>query len=965
MHDAAEYIIREELEVLLKRRIKGEVRFDKLSRTLYSTDASNYEIEPVGVVIPRTEEDVSAAIETAGKLGVAILPRGGGTSLAGQAVGHALVIDFSKYMNGVIEIDSEAGTARVQTGIYLEQLNRRLRPSGLMFGPDPSTVRIATAGGAVGNNATGAHSILYGMAGDNVEGARIISGGSSVELGTLSEDGLRARAKENGPAGALFNNLAALREKYRDAIKRDFPRHWRRASGYSLNYLLESPFNPARLLAGSEGTLGVATEFTLRLVPGPAFTGLVILQFASIIAAMETVPGILEHGPSAIELIDSMLISLTRAHAGYSSMLSFVEGEPEALLAVEFYGTSEDEVKKKAEGLAASLREKGTGCGINFALGREEQANVWGVRRAGLGIMMSRRDEHKPIPCIEDVSVPVERLPEYVSDVSELIKSLGTTAGFYGHASAGCLHIRPLVNLKTESGVLTMKELMDGAFELALRYGGVMSGEHGDGIQRSYLNERLFGPALYGAMRELKAAFDPAGMFNPGKVVDPGSPLENLRYGDRKEPYEIRTKLDWSRDRGFPEAVGMCNGQGVCRKLGEGIMCPSYMATRDERDTTRARANALRAVLSGALGRDSLAGEDMYGVFDLCISCKACKTECPSKVDAAKMKTEFLSHYHERHGMSLRDRFFSDIHGASRIASLAPALSNALLGNPVTGLLLSRLGIHRARTLPRLSSKSFTEWFYGRTKRAGAPGRKIVFFHDTWVTYYHPEVGKSSVELLEAAGFEVILVRERVCCGRPMLSKGMIEEARERARKNVSTLAPFTREGIPVVGTEPSCILTFRDEYMDLLPGNDDARSLAENSFMLSEFLNRVQRERGLNIEWSGDAQNILYHGHCHERSLAGLAAPLGMLAASGCRAQESGAGCCGMAGSFGYESEHYDISKTIGEDRLFPAVRNAAPETVIAVSGVSCRHQIEHFTGRKVKHIAEVLAGRIRKGVR
>jgi Fe-S oxidoreductase len=466
-------------------------------------------------------------------------------------------------------------------------------------------------------------------------------------------------------------------------------------------------------------------------------------------------------------------------------------------------------------------------------------------------------------------------------------------------------------------------------------------------------------------MKELKAAFDPGGVYNPGKVVDPESPLDNLRYGDRKEPYHIRTNLDWSQDRGFLGAVEMCNGQGVCRKLGEEIMCPSYMATRDERDTTRARANALRAVLSGAFGRDSLAGENLYGVFDLCISCKACKTECPSKVDAAKMKTEFLSHYHEKHGMSLRDRFFSDVHGASRIASLAPGVSNALIGNPVTKLLLSRMGIHPERTLPILAGESFTGWFYGRREKPGTSGRKVIFFHDTWVTYYHPEVGKSAVELLEAAGFEVILVRERVCCGRPMLSKGMIEPAREMASKNVSLLAPYVREGIPVVGTEPSCILTFRDEYMDLLPGNDDARSLAENSFMLSEFIHRLHRSGELNIEWKQDAQEILYHGHCHERSLAGLAAPLGMLASSGCRAEESGAGCCGMAGSFGYESEHYGISKTIGEDRLFPAVRNAAPETVIAVSGVSCRHQIEHFTGRKVKHIAQVLAGRIRKGVR
>lgn len=964
MPEPAENLIHEELEVLLKKTIKGEVRFDKMTRTLYSTDASNYRIEPVGVVIPRTEEDAAAAVETALRLGVAILPRGGGTSLAGQAVGHALVVDFSKFMNDILDLNTETRTVRVQPGICLEQLNRRLKPTGLMFGPDPSTVRIATVGGVVGNNATGAHSILYGMAGDNVAAARILLDGSPLELNALTESELETRSKESGPAGTLFKNLSQLREKYSEAIERDFPKHWRRASGYSLNYFLESPFNPAKLLASSEGTLGIATEYTLRLVPRPAHTGLVILQFGSIIAAMEAVPGILSQAPSAIELIDSMLINLTRAHAGFSPLLSFVEGEPEALLVVEFYGESDTEVKKKADSFVTSLRDKGVGCGINLALGAAEQANVWGVRRAGLGLMMSRRDEYKPIPCIEDVSVPVATLPEYVRGVSELIKRLGTTAGFYGHASAGCLHIRPLVNLKSGRGVQTMKELMDEAFKLALKYGGVMSGEHGDGIQRSYLNERLFGLVLYGAMRELKAAFDPRRLFNPGKVVDSGSPLENLRYENRSTPYQMRTGLDWSADGGFPEAVGMCNGQGVCRKLGEGIMCPSYMATRDERDTTRARANALMSVLSGGLGRNSLYGSEMHGVFDLCISCKACKTECPSRVDAAKMKTEFLYNYHGKNGMSPRDRMFSDIHNASRAASLAPGLSNALIGNPVTNLLLSRLGIHPSRTLPRLSGQSFTDWFYGRPKRTATSGKKVVFFHDTWVTYYQPGVGKAAVELLEASGFEVVLVRERACCGRSMLSKGRIEPARGMALKNVSLLAPYVREGIPVVGTEPSCVLTFRDEYPDLLPGNEDARLLAGNSYMLTEFLSRVHPESGPGIAWKTDAPEVLYHGHCHERSLSGVTDALSMLAAAGCRVEESGAGCCGMAGSFGYEKEHYDISKTIGEDRLFPAVRKTPPQTIIAVSGVSCRHQIEHFTGREVKHVAEILAGLIRKDV-
>ncbi|MEQ9617615.1 MAG: FAD-linked oxidase C-terminal domain-containing protein [Deltaproteobacteria bacterium] len=949
-----------ELEAELTKKMRGEVRFDTFTKTLYSTDASNYQIEPVGVVIPRTVDDAEATVETAVRYGVPILPRGGGTSLAGQAVGHALVIDFSKYLSNIIEVDKERKTVRTEPGIYLEQLNRKLRPHGLKFGPDPSTARIATAGGAVGNNSTGAHSILYGMAGDNVEAATILTADNGLlELHELSENGPAAKAP--GQNGALLDRLYKLREENAGIIKSKFPRHWRRASGYSLNYLTDNPFNPAKLLAGAEGTLGLATELTLRLVPIPSYTGLSILQFGDVRSAMEAVPLILEQNPSAIELIDSMLIRLTKAHAGYRKMLSFVDGEPEALLVVEFYGETGSEIRGKTRNLAALLGEKKIGCSTTCALTHKEQENVWGVRRAGLGLLMSKRDEYKPVTGIEDLSVPVNRLPEFVSDISDLFGRIGTRAAFYGHASAGCLHIRPLVNLKTEQGKSVMKELTEESLKLVLKYGGVLSGEHGDGLQRSYLNEKLFGPELYGAMRGLKAAFDLDGLFNPGKVVDPLPPDENLRYGNDSKSYEVDTYLDWSPDGGFSGAVEMCNGQGVCRKLGEGTMCPSYMATRDERDTTRARANALRAVLSGRLEKESLTGGDMHSVFDLCLSCKACKSECPSRVDVAKMKLEFMAHYNAENGVGLRDRILGNVHKMSRLASRAPGLSNFLLSNPVTRRIMSGIGIHPARTLPLLAGESFTDWFYGRQPSARDSGRKkVVYFHDTWAAFYHPETGRAAVRLLEEAGFEVVLAEKRACCGRPMLSKGIIEPAREMALCNTVTLAPYAREGIPVVGTEPSCILTFRDEYRDLLPHSADAKLLAENSYLLEEFLYGLSEAGTLDISWKEDVPPVLYHGHCHQRALSDMEAPLKLLSLSGCGVRETGAGCCGMAGSFGYESEHYEVSRAIGEDRLFPAVNEAPPETEIAVSGVSCRHQIEHFTGRKTRHIAEILAERV-----
>ncbi len=944
-----------DLEASLKNKLNGEVRFDKISKTLYSTDASNYRIEPIGVVIPKNVEDVAKTLEIASQYEVAILPRGSGSSLAGQAVGHALIVDLSKYMNRVLEVNAKQRTVCVQSGMFLEQLNRGLKQYGLMFGPDPSSAKIATIGGVVGNNATGAHSILYGMAGDNVEACKLyLHKGESIEL----NDSI----SQQSAGSPLLQNLSKLKERYSDLIEKDFPRHWRRASGYSLNYLLEKPFNPAKLLAGSEGTLGLATEFTLKLVDKPKHTGLAILQFDSMVRAMEAVPVILERNPSAIELIDKYLIDLTRASTSYSPMLTFIDGDPETILVVEFYGDTESEVEMKAKNLNSHLITKNINCLTSYALSEQSQANVWEVRRAGLGLLMSKRDEFKPIPCIEDVSVPVNQLSHYVEDISDLLKRLDTNAGFYGHASAGCLHIRPLVNLKSQSVIGVMEELTEETFKLALKYGGVMSGEHGDGLQRSYLNERLFGKELYGAMKELKSVFDPQGMFNPGKVVDAASANSNLRFGESYRPQSISTYLDWSSDNGFTGAVEMCSGQGVCRKLGDGIMCPSYIATKDERDTTRARANVLRALVSGTLPPDAIDSQEMHEVFDLCLSCKACKSECPSGVDAAKMKLEVLGHYHAKHGFSVRDRLFGYVHGMSRYTSAMPALSNFAINNVLSKEILSKIGVHKDRSLPKLSNDNFTRWFNNKMQPAeNNRNGKVIYFHDTWATYYHPEIGKAAVEILEAAGLEVIIVENRVCCGRPMLSKGMIEPARKQALTNVSILAPYAMQGIPIVGTEPSCVLTFRDEYIELLPQNEEARILSQNSYVLDEFLLKLHKSGELNIDWKDSGPNVFYHGHCHQRSLIGNNSALNMLSLSCCNVTESTAGCCGMAGSFGYESEHYEVSRTIAEDRLLPAIREMNSDTVIAVSGISCHHQIEHFSGRKTKHIAEVLANQIR----
>lgn len=962
------------LQAELEARIAGEVRFDPISRMLYSTDASNYQIEPVGVVVPVTADDVLATIEIASKHGVPLLPRGGGSSLAGQTVGAALVVDFSKHLNRLLSIDLEGRTVTVEPGINLDALNRQLRETSHMFGPDPSSSNRATAGGVVGNNSTGAHSILYGMTGDNVERVKVVlADGAVVDLGRTTPEAMAGRAAVDDSKGRLFADLLVFRQRYGGLIARDFPAHWRRATGYSLDQMIrpDDRFNPARLLVSSEGTLATLVEVTFRIEPRPALTGLVILQFDELVASMAATPTIMETEPSAVELMDRMLINLTRSQPGYARQIAMIEGNPAAVLGVEFYGESDAELMRKAERLKAHLVARGvrTTADPLVLLDPKAQADFWSVRKAGLGLLMSIRGDHKPIAVIEDVSVPVEHLAEYVGAVEELVVAHGTEAAYYAHASAGCLHIRPLVNLKTREGVVSMVDMANAAAEMAHRFGGHMSGEHGDGLQRSELNERIFGPELYQAMREFKRIWDPRGLMNPGKKVDAPSMTENLRYGPSYHAREPQTYLDFSADGGFARAVEMCNGAGVCRKLKAGTMCPSFMATRDEKDSTRGRANALRDALAGGmLDRPDLGSKDVYETLDLCLSCKACKTECPSSVDMAKLKTEFLAHYHDAHGTPLRSRFFGHIHDISRLASpFAPFVNLGMrlgLDKPVK----SMLGVAPNRKLSRFASRTFTERWAEHQRERGGQTRQtrghVVYFHDTFAEYNYPHIGMAAVTLLEAAGFNVIVEERRACCGRPMLSKGLIDEARALARNNVEILAPYARNGVPIVGTEPSCILTLRDEYRDLLPNDEAATAVANESFMIDEFLAKLDAAGDLGIVWKDDkGPEVLFHGHCHQKALIGMGPSMAMLANAGCSARESGAGCCGMAGSFGYEAEHYEVSKKIGEDRLFPAVASTGEATTVSVAGVSCRQQIEHFTGRKSRHIAEVLASRIAPG--
>ncbi|MFN3974482.1 MAG: FAD-binding and (Fe-S)-binding domain-containing protein [Dehalococcoidia bacterium] len=947
-----------EVEARLKGRIKGEVRFDAYSQALYSTDASIYQMVPVGVVIPRVEEDVLVVVEACRDLEVPVLPRGGGTSLAGQGCNHAVVLDFTKYMHRVLEVNPEEGWARVQPGITIDELNAAVRLHALHFAPDPTTTNRATVGGAIGNNSCGAHSILYGKTVDHVLALEVLlADGTQTTFRQLSPQQWEAKLALHGLEGEAYRTLQRLVAEHREEILRRYPKIQRRVGGYNLDRFVEGETNLARLIAGSEGTLAVYTSATVRLTPLPKRTGLAILHYRSLFEAGEDTPPLLEEHPAAIELVGDTILRQAKAQLSLARRMGFVEGEPGAILIVEVFGDSEKEVQARLERVKANAHRRRLAYATTLALTPAQQADVWAVRRGGLGLLMGIKGDTKPLPFVEDTAVDPTRLPDFIRRFDDVVRSHGTSATYYGHASVGCLHIRPLINLKTQEGIRRLEGIAGDIADLVLQFGGACWGAQGPGRVRGVFNEKMFGPTLYQAFRELKRAFDPQGILNPGKIVDCPPLTTNLRFSPAYHPLDIKTHLDFSADMGFTRAVEMCNGVGACRKVLTGTMCPSYMVTREEEHSTRGRANALRAVLSGLLPPSEFTNQRLYQVLDLCLECKGCKAECESSVDMAKLKYEFLAHYYKAHGLPLRARLFARIAALGRIGSATAPLSNWLTASPLGRWGLGRLGIHPRRRLPPFARLTFTAWLRRHTPppQAGQKG-EVVLFHDTFMDYHYPSVGRSAVALLEQAGYRVLLA-PKVCCGRPMISKGMLGQAREHARRNVEALFPYAQKGIPIIGCEPSCLLTLRDEYPDLLPGDERVRAVAQQATLLDSFLVRLAEEGDLNITWTPFPRKVLLHAHCHQKALVGYEASLRALRlVPQAQVEFVDAGCCGMAGAFGFEREHYDISLKIGERRLFPAVR-ANPEAQVVVTGVSCRQQIEHGAGVRPLHLAEFLA--------
>ncbi len=940
--------------------IEGEVRLDALTRTLYSTDASIYEIAPAGVVLPRSVEDVSHTIRTAGERGVPVLPRGGGTSLAGQTVGEGLQIDFSRHMNRILEVDAEERWARVQPGVVLDELNAAVAPQGLQFGPDVSTSSRANLGGMIGNNSCGSHSIVHGRTVDHVqELAVVLSDGSTAALGPLTPSEFEERSRRPGIEGGAYREVRRVVDAYAAEIEERFPKVMRRVSGYNLDSLTApgAPFDLSKIVVGSEGTLCAVVEAKVRLVERPRRTVVVACHFEDLVEAMEANLHAVSTAPAASELMDRVLMDQTRGQRSYQSRRGFLQGDPEALLCVEYHGESEAELRDRCEDLEARLRGAGLGYAYVRAFTPAEQKDIWDLRKAGLGLLMGLKGDAKPTAGVEDTSVPVEHLPEYIARVRSLMSEQGVAqATYYGHASVGVIHIRPVLDLKARDGIATLRALEERMSDWVLEYGGAMSAEHGDGLARSEWIEKMFGPRLPRAFAKVKAAFDPTGVLNPGKIVDAPPMDANLRYGDGYPEVREETWFRYDEAGGFQQAVEMCSGVGQCRKRLVGTMCPSYMATLEEQHSTRGRANALRAALSGRLP-GGLESDDLYEAMDLCLECKACKSECPSSVDMAKLKYEFLARYHERHGYPLRSHLFARIDRLNRWMAPISRLANPLMhARPSRWLMERLLGIDRRRRMPALASPTFSRWFRGRVPPSSRSRGTVVFYNDTFTEYNEPDVGRAAVTLLESAGFEVVVPRRRLCCGRPLISKGFLREAKGRAAANLQALAEYTDRGWPVVAVEPSCASTYRDDYLDLAEDADAARSVAGNLFLLDEFL-AGRTEGGSTLDFTDLKRRVLLHGHCHQKALGDTKGTMELLAAPpGYQVEEIPSGCCGMAGSFGYEREHYDVSLEVGRERLLEVVAGD-PGAEVATAGTSCRHQIADATGREARHWAEVLA--------
>ncbi len=944
----------------LEKSIKGEVLRDEYSLGMYSTDASFYQIRPLVVVLPLDESDVKKTVEIANKHKLKILPRGGGTSLAGQTVGEGIVIDFSKYMNRILEFNEKERWVRVQPGLVRDELNEEMGKYNLHFAPDPATSSRANVGGMVGNNSSGTKSILYGKTVDHVLEAKVLlADGTVLSLKELSADAFVAKANQQDREGNIYRTFQETIEQNREEIKQRFPKVMRRVGGYNLDeFVYTDRWNLAKLVTGSEGTLAVSLELKLNLEPIPKFKSVAVVHFADLLEAIRAVQPMLPFKPSAIEIIDRTVLRLSAGNLTTRQLCYFIDNDPAAILIVEFYGDTAESVTERSAEMIRVLKEKGLGYAYPvFPAGREYD-DVWTLRKKGLGLMMGIKGEKKALSFIEDSAIPTEVLPEYIDQVLKICAKHNTEVSMYAHASVGVIHVQPLLDLRDEQDITNLKNITDETFELVVKYGGSWSGEHGDGLVRSAYNERFFGSRIYESFRKIKHLFDPDNLMNPGKIVDAQTIEHNLRYGTSYKDQEVKTTFHYRTENSFRESVHMCTGVGECRKVLGGTMCPSFKATRDEEHSTRGRANALRLAMSGQLNGDGLSGKRLHEVMDLCLSCKACKSECPSNVDMAKMKSDVLQLYYDEHGTSFRDRLIRDSSkAASRLSGVFSGMINRIQQTKLFRKGLETLaGFDQRRVLPEYAHEPFHKWFDKEGNNTFRNHEKrVVLFADTYLNFHEPHVGVSALQLLNSCGYEVILANVG-CCQRPKISHGFLKDARTDGTRTAQGLQRYFDQGLTVVVCEPSCASALNDDLPDLIDDEKLGAQLRGNVMMIDAFLSLEMESGRIPAAFDSIAGDILIHGHCHQKALYGTAGMKNVLAHSGCSVKEIPSGCCGMAGSFGYEKEHYEISRKIGENVLFPAVNSMKAGTTVVANGFSCRHQIEHFTGVKPKHWVEVV---------
>ena len=949
-------------ERTLRRRVQGEVYFDEGTLGIYATDASSYQITPVAVCVPKDEQDVLAALKTANEFGVTILARGGGTSLAGQAVGQSLVIDFSKHMNKVLELNVEQRWVRVQPGLVRDELNALLAPHKLHYAIDPATANRANIGGIVANNSSGTKSILYGKASEHLIAMKVaLADGTVMNLRARSMEDYEVRASQDTREGEIHRGVYEIIERNREEIARRWPKVMRCVQGYNLNAFIQpgTDWNLAQLVCGSEGTLATILEITINLEPLPKAKCICVPHFTSVTDAIRATVDILPFNPSAVEILDGYTLQLGYGNLSVRRDMDWMVGDvPGAVLICEFYGDTQEDVLARAEAMAASLRAAGKGHAYPICTAAADQEKVWNVRKNGLGLMMGVKGRRKPMPLIEDAAIPVENLADYIDKVLVILKQRNVDVVLYAHASVGVLHVRPILDLRDAGDLELMKEISNAVFELVMQYGGAFSGEHGDGLVRSPYMERFYGPQLYQAFHEVKKLFDPQWRMNPGKKVDAPPIDQNLRFGTQYDAPEPETIYHYREIGSFTEAVHLCTGVGACRKTLGGTMCPSYMVTRDEEHSTRGRGNILRLAMSGQLGPEAMSSDRVYEALDLCLSCKGCKAECPSNVDMAKLKSEFLQMYRDKHGITLRDRIIGDSPRAAALTAgpLAPFFNWAQELAPIRKLLESKAGFDRRRPLPRVASQTFATWFRKRKDGLKAPDRPVALFCDTYLNYYEPHIGRAAVALLESCGYEVQLA-EVGCCQRPRISHGLLRQAKAEGMNTLRGIAQYVARDIPVVAIEPSCASALTDDLPDMAEDEALGSAARRGVKIIDQFL-ACEYEAGRIAGFKTDQPGILLHGHCHQKALYSTQGMTVLLEAAGVPTREVDSGCCGMAGSFGYEKEHYELSVRAGERRLMPAIRDRAAGTAVVACGFSCRHQIRDLTDTRALHWVEVLRG-------